>query len=194
MSEGVTPSGAWAGDGAGPSADVPLLHVVLVEPEIPNNTGNIGRSCVAVGAGLHLVHPLGFDVSEKACRRAGLDYWPRLRLREHDNWAGYVGASAGARRWLFSARATTSVYDVEFRPGDHLVFGRESVGLPAEILGDASIGTAVALPMLAGERSLNLATVVCVGMYEAVRQFVARGLVTTRVGARGLELLVPGSV
>jgi len=166
----------------------PLLHVVLHEPEIPNNTGNIGRTCVALGAALHLVHPLGFDVSEKACRRAGLDYWPRLRVSHHERWSAYLGASPSARRFLFTARSEVSVFDAEFRPGDHLVFGRESVGLPAEILGDPEAGTPVALPMIAGERSLNVATVVCVAMYEAVRQLASRGLVSIERGAGGVVL------
>lgn len=166
----------------------PLLHVVLHEPEIPNNTGNIGRSCVALGAALHLIHPLGFDLSEKACRRAGLDYWRRLDVVGHAGWGAYASATAGARRFLFTARARVSAFDVEFRPGDHLVFGRESVGLPPEIVSDPAAGTAVALPMLSGERSLNVATVVCVAMYEALRQFAARGLVRFAAGEGGVVL------
>lgn len=167
----------------------PLLSIVLHQPEIPNNTGNIGRTCVALGAALHLIHPLGFEVSEKACRRAGLDYWPRLAVAHHQSWGGYAGSNPGARRWLFTARATMSVFDVDFAPGDHLVFGRESTGLPADLVGDPGAGTPVALPMLAGERSLNVATVVCVAMYEAVRQFVARGQLRATPTARGVALV-----
>jgi len=166
----------------------PLLSIVLHQPEIPNNTGNIGRTCVALGSALHLIHPLGFEVSEKACRRAGLDYWPRLAVTHHESWGGYAGATPGVRRWLFTARATASVFDVEFAPGDHLVFGKESTGLPANLLGDPGVGTPVALPMLAGERSLNVATVVCVAMYEAVRQFLARGVVRATPTGGGIEL------
>lgn len=163
----------------------PPLHVVLHRPEIPNNTGNIGRTCVALGAALHLIHPLGFDISEKACRRAGLDYWPRLDVREHEGWGPYLAATPGSRRWLFTARAGLCLFDAAFRPGDHLVFGPESVGLPGEILADSSAGAPVALPMREGERSLNLATVVCVGLYEAFRQFASQGLVRVEPSARG---------
>ncbi len=136
----------------------PLLHVVLHQPEIPNNTGNIGRTCVALGAALHLIHPLGFDVSEKACRRAGLDYWPRLNLAHHTDWSAYSRASGPARRFLFTARARTSLFDIALTPGDHLVFGRESTGLPPDLLDDPAHGTPVALPMFQGERSLRLYT------------------------------------
>jgi tRNA (cytidine/uridine-2'-O-)-methyltransferase len=188
--DGPTPGPRPPAQAAAQRPHRPLLHIVLHEPEIPNNTGNIGRSCVALGASLHLIHPLGFEVSEKACRRAGLDYWPRLDVRHHQAWGPYTAETPGARRFLFTARAATSVFDVEFRPGDHLVFGRESVGLPAEIVADPRSGTPVGLPMLAGERSLNVATVVCVGMYEAVRQFAARGLVGVGPGANGLEIAI----
>lgn len=151
------------------------LHVVLHRPEIPNNTGNIGRTCVATGATLHLIHPLGFDTSEKACRRAGLDYWPRLKLREHASWEAYQREERPARLWVFSTRADRPVFDADLRPGDHLVFGSETSGLPASIL-DTHPG--LFLPMVPGERSLNLATVVCAVMYEAVRQMLARGELT----------------
>lgn len=172
----------------GPGARGPWLTVVLHEPEIPNNTGNIGRTCVALGAGLRLIHPLGFDVSEKACRRAGLDYWPRLDVAYHRDWGEYAASCPSPRRFLFSARATTSLFEVAFEPGDHLVFGKESVGLPREVLQDPRAGVPVALPMAAHERSLNVATVVSAALYEALRQFVARGLVRTRATEAGLEL------
>lgn len=155
--------------------DEPLFHVVLHEPEIPNNTGNIGRTCVAAGCALHLIHPLGFSLSEKACRRAGLDYWPRLRVHEHADWGAYVSAWAGARRWVFTTRARRSVFDVALRPGDHLVFGKETAGLPAWILDEAGAGSLVGFPMARAERSLNLATAVCAGVYEGVRQCLVSG-------------------
>lgn len=166
----------------------PLLHVVLHEPEIPNNTGNIGRTCVALGAALHLIEPLGFEVSEKACRRAGLDYWSRLDVTRHGNWGAYRAAHPGARRLLFTTRARTSLFDVVIQPGDHLVFGKESAGLPSEVLEDPSVGVAVGLPMMAGERSLNVATVVCAGMFEAIRQFSGRGLIRIESTPRGLRI------
>lgn len=148
--------------------------VVLHEPEIPNNTGNIGRTCVALGAPLRVIHPLGFEMSEKALRRAGLDYWPRLDFAEHQDWAAYTEAAQDSNRWLFTTRATRSIYDVELKPGDHLVFGKETAGLPAELL-EAEPERCVCLPMRSGERSLNLATAVCSVLYEAIGQQVRRG-------------------
>lgn len=164
-----------------------LLHVVLHEPEIPNNTGNIGRTCVALGAALHLIHPLGFDLSEKACRRAGLDYWPRLEKHEHASWEAYALAPA-PRRWLFTAKARRTLFDARFAPGDHMVFGKESVGLPDPVLAHADPDALLCLPMIPGERSLNLATAVCTAMYEAVRQFALSGHITFQTGERGVTL------
>lgn len=152
----------------------PVFHIVLVAPQIPNNTGNIGRTCVAIGAALHLVHPLGFDMSEKARRRAGLDYWPRLIVREHASWDAYLEATGHATRWYFTTRAARPVYAASLGLGDHLVFGNEVAGLPADVLGPVS-GRSVCLPMVEGERSLNLATAVCAAAYEGLRQVLARG-------------------
>ena len=165
-------------------AKPPLLEVVLHEPEIPNNMGNIGRTCVALGSSLHLIHPLGFDVSEKACRRAGLDYWPRLAVTEHESWVRYkqhTNAQAGPpskpTRWMLTTKADRSVFDAEFAPGDHLVFGKEGKGLPRSIL-DEDPARCVSLPMMPGERSLNLSTAVCAVLYCAVRRFVQEGHAT----------------
>lgn len=162
----------------------PLFNVVLHEPEIPNNTGNIGRTCVATGCALHLIKPLGFDTSEKECRRAGLDYWPRLGVREHQSWEAYlIGAAPGGgeavpadRLWLFSTKASHHVFEADFRLGDHLIFGKETSGLPPAILAAFPERT-VRFPMVAGERSLNLATAVCAGVYEGVRQLERKGFV-----------------
>ncbi len=156
-----------------PSNLQPLFHIVLVAPEIPNNTGNIGRTCVALGCALHLIHPLGFDISEKACRRAGLDYWPRLQLHEHTDWNAYLASSAGARRWLLTTKSDRSVFDADLRRGDHLVFGRETAGLPHSIL-SAFPDALLSLPMLPEERSLNLATAACAVAYEGIRQLLVR--------------------
>lgn len=156
----------------------PLFHIVLHEPEIPNNTGNIGRTCVATGCALHLVHPLGFDISEKAVRRAGLDYWPRLALTEHANWEACEQALSGRTLWVFSTKATKSVFSATFRRGDAFVFGKETSGLPDSILVSRA-ATALTFPMMPGERSLNLATAVCNAAYEGVRQLLARNEVTT---------------
>lgn len=153
------------------------ISVVLVEPEIPNNTGSIGRTCVALGAELHLVHPLGFDLSEKACRRAGLDYWPRLDLVEHASWEAYRTAHrASGRGWSLTTKADRSIFEAEFEPGDHLVFGRESGGLGEHQL-EPEHERHLALPMREGERSLNLSNAATAVLYEVVRQFAQRGVV-----------------
>ena len=157
-----------------PTGGSPLFHVALHEPEIPNNTGNIGRTCVATGCALHLIHPLGFDTSEKACRRAGLDYWPRLQVHHHDSFARFLADAAPPRLWLLSTRARRCAFDADLRPGDALLFGKETRGLPPEIL-DAYPDRALMLPMAPTERSLNLATAVCTVVYEGVRQALARG-------------------
>ncbi|MBL8764708.1 MAG: tRNA (cytidine(34)-2'-O)-methyltransferase [Phycisphaerae bacterium] len=153
----------------------PFFHVVLHEPEIPNNTGNIGRTCIACGCALHLIRPLGFDTDEKACRRAGLDYWPRLRPVEHASFDAYLAAAAPASVWLFSTRARAPLWNAPFRPGDHLVFGKETAGLPDPIL-DRYPERRLLLPMVPGERSLNLATAVCAAVYEGLRRLVSSGI------------------
>lgn len=161
----------------------PLFHVVLHQPEIPNNTGNIGRTCVATACALHLIHPLGFDTSEKACRRAGLDYWPRLDLHEHASWDAYVGDAKPASVWLLSTRGRRSLFDAPLHKGDHLIFGRETSGLPATIV-RAHPGRVLSLPMAPGERSLNLATAVCAVVYEGLRQLIDRGEVGLTTAGR----------
>ncbi len=163
----MTTAEAWRGDG-------PLLNIVMHEPEIPNNTGNIGRTCVALRSSLHLIEPLGFDVSEKACRRAGLDYWPRLDVHTHPSWGAYERSTPGAKRWLLSTKADRPVFEAPIRPGDHLVFGRESRGLPDELL-DAF--PAFTLPMAPGERSLNVSTAVSATAYIVLQRFLERGWV-----------------
>ena len=148
----------------------PLFHVVLYQPEIPPNTGNIGRSCVAVGAKLWLIKPLGFRINEKELRRAGLDYWPHVRVTRHRSWDAFVAARPPGRLLCFSARASRSYTTLAFRPDDLLVFGGESHGLPAEILGHHAAAT-FAIPLASENvRSLNLATAVAVVLYEGQRQ------------------------
>ena len=158
----------------------PLLNLVLDRPEIPNNTGNIGRTALATGSRLHLIHPLGFDLSEKACRRAGLDYWPHLDWCEHADFDAYA-ATRPPRVWLFTTHAEPTLWEARFEPGDHLLFGRETTGCDrsvhawvAETYGAAQ---RLRLPMVPRPeaRSLNLATAVAVAAYEALRQFHARG-------------------
>ncbi len=157
----------------------PLFHVVMHEPEIPNNTGNIGRTCIATGCALHLIHPLGFDTSEKALRRAGLDYWPRADVREHQSWDDFqldTGAAEPAI-WLTSGKRGVSPWDAELRRGDYLVFGKETRGLPDALL-DAYPRRILRFPMAEGERGLNVATAVCALVYEGLRQCAARGEAT----------------
>ncbi len=154
-----------------------LAEIVLVEPEIPNNTGSIARTCVGFGLGLQLVHPLGFDIDEKACRRAGLDYWPRVSLTEHTDLGAYTPAMLDAPDfWLFSAKAERTLYDTRIGLGDHLVFGRESVGLPDALL-DAHPERCVTIPMVAGERSLNVSNAAGIVAAHAVRGAIENGVV-----------------
>jgi tRNA (cytidine/uridine-2'-O-)-methyltransferase len=145
------------------------LHVALVEPEIPPNTGNIARLCAATGTPLHLVGPLGFRVDDRAVRRAGIDYWHLVDLRRHLDLAHLRNAVPDGRWILLSASAQQSYLDAEFRPGDVLVFGRESVGLPDELLA-SNPGSVFGIPTLGPVRSLNLANAVAIVLYEALRQ------------------------
>lgn len=156
---------------------VPPLEVVLVAPEIPPNTGNVARLCACTGSRLHLVAPLGFSLTDKDLRRAGLDYWSHVHVR---TWGSFEeleaardlgGAGRGAVH-LFSSAGVRTHVEARFRPGDLLVFGRESRGLPPELLERYSDRT-VRLPMLDGRRSLNLASSAAIGVYEALRQIDA---------------------
>lgn len=149
------------------------LNIVLVEPEIPPNTGNIARLCAATCARLHLVEPLGFRIDEQAVRRAGLDYWPLVDLSTHRDYATARAAISladpSARHFLFTGKAARSYLDVRFRPGDVLVFGKESRGLAPELL-EAHPEELVGIPTLGPVRSLNLANAVSIALYEALRQ------------------------
>ncbi|MCB9846915.1 MAG: tRNA (cytidine(34)-2'-O)-methyltransferase [Phycisphaeraceae bacterium] len=157
-----------------PVAD-PRFHVVLHEPEIPNNTGAIGRTCVATGCALHLIRPLAFDTDVKALRRAGLDYWPRLAPSEHESWDAYLEATGVRedRLWLYTTKTERPHWEATFRMGDHLVFGKETAGLPDSIL-DRYADRLVTLPMVPTERSLNLANAACAAVYEGLRQLACR--------------------
>lgn len=159
----------------------PTFEIVLVEPEIPQNTGNIGRTAAATGCRLHLVHPLGFETDDKALKRAGLDYWDAVSCVEHPSFEACEHAAPGPA-WLFSSHATRPVWDATFEPGDRLIFGRESGGVgPAfrdrfvETHGEDRLLT---LPMrpVPGIRSLNLGTAVAIVVYEGLRQFRSRGI------------------
>jgi tRNA (cytidine/uridine-2'-O-)-methyltransferase len=152
------------------------LHIVLVEPEIHWNTGNVGRTSLAVGAELHLVEPLGFSLDDKHVRRAGLDYWPRVRLRRWPSWEAFEQAlPALGEPYFFTSAAPRAYWDVPYPEEVVLVFGRESVGLPPELLArnmDRTVRVPMADPAL---RSLNLSTCAALGAYEVVRQRGARG-------------------
>ena len=146
------------------------MDVVLVGPEIPQNTGSIGRLCVATDSALHLIDPLGFTIDDRHLRRAGLDYWPHVRWSRHASWEAFLAARRPGRLLCFAARTPRSYTTVRFREDDLLVFGCESRGLPASIRAahaDATFGIPLASEHV---RSLNLATAVAVVVYEALRQ------------------------
>jgi tRNA (cytidine/uridine-2'-O-)-methyltransferase len=146
-----------------------VFNVVLVEPEIPPNTGNIGRLCLATRSTLHLVEPFGFRLDDKRLKRAGLDYWSEVQVRTWLNFDELRQAQqADARFFFLTTKSTRPYFDVEFRPADFLVFGRETKGLPERLLSEND-ATALTIPMQ-GTRSLNLATAVAIVLFEAVRQ------------------------
>ena len=151
-------------------ADQPLLNVVLYQPDIPQNTGNIGRTCVAVGAKLWLIRPLGFRLDEKHLRRAGMDYWQYLDWEAVDSWEDVHDRLPDSNVWCLTKFATRLVWDADFQPGDILLFGSESRGLPDRIR-EKQPGRNLKLPMTELVRSLNLASTVNTVVYEAVRQF-----------------------
>jgi tRNA (cytidine/uridine-2'-O-)-methyltransferase len=151
-------------------ADQPLLNVVLYQPDIPQNTGNIGRTCVAVGAKLWLIRPLGFRLDEKHLRRAGMDYWQHLDWEAVDSWEDVHDRLPDANVWCLTKFATRLVWDADFQTGDILLFGSESRGLPDRIR-EKQPGRNLKLPMTELVRSLNLASTANTVVYEAVRQF-----------------------
>lgn len=146
-----------------------MLHIVLVEPEIPSNTGNISRTCAITGAPLHLVRPLGFSTDDKLLKRAGLDYWQYLDLSYHDSIEELWEKYPDARYFYCSTHAKHCYTDVEFHDGDFLVFGKETAGLPKALLAEHR-DEAIRIPMGDGQRSLNLSNAVAIVLYEALRQ------------------------
>lgn len=147
-----------------------MFHVVLYQPEIAPNTGNAMRLCANTGTTLHLIHPLGFSLDEARLKRAGLDYRHWADVRNHDSLSDFVLSAAPARIWAFSQHGDRSYTEVEYRPGDALLFGPESQGLPEEVLNEEKIDDLVRIPMLARSRSLNLANALAIAVYEAWRQ------------------------
>jgi len=152
------------------------LHLVLYQPEIPYNAGAVGRTCVALGAKLWLVRPLGFQLDSKHRRRAGLDYWQHLDWQVVDDWDSLLDHMPGGRMWFFSKTATRQYTEVEYRLGDAFVFGAESKGLPPSLL-DAHPERCLRIPIRAETRSLNLSVSAGIVAFEARRQFVAAGLI-----------------
>ena len=145
------------------------MNIVLHEPEIPANTGNIGRTCVATGTSLHLIKPLGFSLDEKHLRRAGMDYWRDLDLHVYENFQYFLDKNPGAKIYMATTKAHQNYSDVSYEPDCFLMFGKESAGIPEEILVDYE-DTCVRIPMKENIRSLNLSNSVAVLLYEALRQ------------------------
>ena len=145
------------------------MNIVLHEPEIPANTGNIGRTCVATGTSLHLIKPLGFSLDEKHLRRAGMDYWRDLDLHVYENFQDFLDKNPGAKIYMATTKAHQNYSEVSYEPDCFLMFGKESAGIPEEILVDYE-DTCVRIPMKENIRSLNLSNSVAVLLYEALRQ------------------------
>lgn len=145
------------------------IQIVLLEPEIPQNTGNISRTCVVTGSALHIIGPMGFSLDEKHVKRAGLDYWKDLELYMYDSLDDFYKRNPQAECWYFSSKVSRNFNEVSYGENCYLMFGKETAGLPKALL-DKNEEYAVRIPMQAGQRCLNLSNAVCVGVYEALRQ------------------------
>ncbi len=145
------------------------FNIVLLEPEIPANTGNIGRTCVATGTRLHLIEPLGFRLSEKDLKRAGMDYWPQLDVTTYVNYEDFLKKNPGARPYMATTKGPRVYTEAQFEPDCYIMFGKESAGIPEEILLENQ-ERAIRIPMLGDTRSLNLSNSVAIVLYEALRQ------------------------
>ena len=146
-----------------------MLNIVLVEPEIPQNCGNIARTCAATGCRLHLIRPLGFDISEKAVRRAGLDYWHMVEVIDYENLSDFFSRNDVQQMWCLSTKAPRSYAEADFREDCYLFFGKETKGLPENFLAE-HYASCIRIPMRADARSLNLSNAVAITVYEALRQ------------------------
>lgn len=146
-----------------------MLNIVLHEPEIPANTGNIGRTCVAAGARLHLIEPMGFRITEKQVKRAGLDYWDKLDVTIYDSYEDFLQKNPNAKIYMATTKAKHTYTEVSFEPDCYIMFGKESAGIPEEILIDHP-ETSIRIPMIGDIRSLNLGNSVAIVLYEALRQ------------------------
>jgi Predicted rRNA methylase (SpoU class) len=149
-----------------------MLHIVLFQPEIPQNTGNIGRMCALTKSRLHLIHPLGFTITDRHLKRAGMDYWYSLDVHHHADWAAFRASETGPKRlWLFTTKTTQSYWDVQYADGDGLVFGNEGHGAPAWLHAEFGETARVTIPHANPDlRSLNLSTAAGIACYEALRQ------------------------
>ena len=154
-----------------------MLNIVLHEPEIPANTGNIGRTCVAAGARLHLIEPLGFRLDEKSLKRAGMDYWKDLDVTTYIDYQDFLNRNPGARIYMATTKASAVYTDVRYEPDCYIMFGKESAGIPEEILVEHQ-ETCVRIPMMGEIRSLNLGNSVAIVLYEALRQNGFAGMST----------------
>ena len=152
-----------------------MLNIVLLEPEIPANTGNIGRTCVATGSRLHLIEPLGFDISEKAVRRAGMDYWKDLDLHVYKNYEEFLEKNPDAVIYMATTKAKHVYSDVTYPKDCYIMFGKESAGIPEELLME-NRENCIRIPMLEDIRSLNLSNSVAIVLYEALRQGDFKGM------------------
>lgn len=146
-----------------------MLNIVLHEPEMPANTGNIGRTCVAVGARLHLIEPLGFQLNEKMIKRAGLDYWDQLDVTVYDDYQDFLERNPNAKIYMATTKAQKTYCEVSYEPDCYIMFGKESAGIPEEILVEHE-AECVRIPMMGDIRSLNLSNSVAIVLYEALRQ------------------------
>lgn len=145
------------------------MHIILHQPEMPANTGNIGRTCVATGTSLHLIEPLGFSLSDKYIKRAGMDYWPKLDVTRYMNYEEFKTIHPTAKVWMATTKARHIYTEVEYGPDDFLMFGKESAGIPEELLVENE-ENCIRIPMLSDIRSLNLSNAVAIVLYEALRQ------------------------
>lgn len=146
-----------------------MLNIVLLEPEIPQNTGNIGRTCVATGTRLHLIEPLGFSISDKAVKRAGMDYWPHLDVSVYEDYEDFLKRNPDAKVYMATTKGPNVYTEVKFEPDCYIMFGKESAGIPEEILVQNQANS-IRIPMNPEIRSLNLANSVAIVLYEALRQ------------------------
>ena len=151
------------------------MNIVLHQPEIPGNTGNIGRTCVATGTSLHLIEPLGFRLDEKSLKRAGMDYWHLLDVHRYMNFQDFQDQNPGAKIWMATTKARQSYTEVTYGPDDYIMFGRESAGIPEETLVEHE-ATCIRIPMLPAIRSLNLSNSVAIVLDDALRQQGFQGL------------------